>query len=77
MSGLRRDAARALRQLEKRTEGVPIGEGADSSQAQRTTQTPNRFQSGFRKTPSRSRNRQARAEGSFFRAIGRGAADLT
>jgi hypothetical protein len=77
MSGLRRDAASARRQFEKRAAGVPIRVRRDSPLAKRPTSVPTLISASRTANPSERGRRQARAGGAFFRASGRGAAGPT
>jgi hypothetical protein len=65
MSGLRRDAASAQRQFEKRAAGVPIRVRRDSPPAERQTQRPTLISARCKANPSERGHRQARAGGTF------------
>jgi hypothetical protein len=77
MLALRRDAARAHRQREKHTAGVPIRVRRDSPPAQRTIRGPTLILASRSDCPSERGHRETRAEGGFFRPSGRGAAAPT
>ena len=74
MSVLRRDAARAQREFEKRTAGGPIRVRRDSPQARRATREPTLILVSRPDYPSERGHRETRAAGAFFRPSGRGAA---
>jgi hypothetical protein len=77
MSGLRRDAASAHRQFEKRAVGVPIRVRRDSPRVQRQPRRLTLISARRPADPSERGHREARAGGGVFRASGRGAAGPT
>ena len=76
-SSPRRNAASAQRQFEKRPAGVPIRARRDSTLGVADHLVAELIVHWRSADPSGRGDRQASAEGLFFRASGRGAADLT